>query len=98
MAASACTRDLEHVPMEFDIKLLKEHGVQANALEHGFQFFVEQYVHDIKFDIGRPEEVTISGRCFKSMKKSQPPHQLHVSLSRCGPTQLKDLHCSCQAG
>ena len=91
------TRELQYIPEDFSISIL-DTDVKDRTLKQGYQFFIEEYVHAIKFDLGRLGEVTIIGRCHKSQKKREAAHTVHLSTTRTLPTRLTDAHCTCQAG
>ena len=65
----AASRKLEVIPNDFGIDLMQEQ-LTARCKHRGYQLFTESYVFDVKFDTSSPEQVGISARCSRSMKKN----------------------------
>ena len=44
------------------------------------------------------EGITVRGKCFRSMKKNEEPHRLHVVFKRQDEVAVESFACSCAAG
>ena len=63
--------------------------------EKAYQYFLEQYVHDIWISEKRGESHYIKAKCFASQKKDV--HQLQCVINSLNGTVLSGK-CSCKAG
>ncbi|KAK6173839.1 hypothetical protein SNE40_017225 [Patella caerulea] len=64
----------------------------------GYGNFAESYVHDVEVRTAI-DGCCVRAKCFKSMKKNDPPHSLNLKLSIIdGRVKISECLCSCKAG
>jgi hypothetical protein len=54
-------------------------SIIAKALEKGLNYFTQDYIHNIKISEARGA-IRVDARCWRSMRKSQDPRNLHVEI------------------
>jgi len=98
------SRDTSILPMQFSYINIVDHAKQSGRnsssyvekpLEKGYKFFYENYCHDVL--CGQNDgEVHVKGKCYRSQKKNQTPHNVLIKLSKSGNVNM--ARCSCAAG
>ena len=73
----------------------KAKSYYEKPLEKGNKFFYENYCHDVLCKL-KENEIHVKGKCFRSQKKSERPHNVTVILLTTG--DVKRAKCSCPAG
>jgi hypothetical protein len=89
---------LEKIPNNIAVSFLPGfESLSKKALEKGLNYFTQGYIHNIKISEARGAIVAIrvDARCWRSMRKSQDPHNLHVEI---GDDKLSKSYCTCKAG
>ena len=66
----------------------------TKSLERGLNYYVQGYIHDVKI-FNEKNVVQVTAKCWRSMRKSEKPHQLNLTLST---RSITDSFCSCTAG
>ena len=69
-------------------------SLSKNALEKGLNYFTQGYIHDIKI-LEAHGDMRLDARCWRSMRESQDPHNLHVEI---GDDKLPESYCTCKIG
>ena len=96
--------DTSVLPKRFSYLNIVEHakksGREAKSyvekpLEKGYKFFYENYCHDVLCKL-EENEIHVKGKCFRSQKKNERPHNVTVILLTTG--DVKRAKCSCPAG
>jgi hypothetical protein len=71
--------------------------LSKRSQERGYKFYINGYIHGVKFSAASSEELSIKASCYRSMRKHEKPHTLNAIVDipqRC----FKLTHCSCTAG
>ena len=96
------TKCTKRIPKSFsylDILKFSEISGRSSSVEkpidRGYRFFFDGYVFDEEVSSVK-DKVTVKCCCFRSMKKNEPPHRLHVVLDTDG--KVISGKCSCVAG
>ncbi|CAG9772352.1 unnamed protein product [Ceutorhynchus assimilis] len=61
--------------------------------DRGYKFFAEGYIHDVFI---HKNECTIKAKCYRSQKKNEKPHSLHLKFA--SVDLMVEAHCTCEAG
>ena len=85
---------LEKIPDNIAVSFLPGFESSKKALEKGLNYFTQGYIHNIKISEARGV-IRVDARCWRSMRKSQDPHNLHVEI---GDDKLSESYCTCKAG
>ena len=96
--------DTSVLPKQFSYLNIVEHAKKTGRdaksyvekpLEKGYKFFYENYCHDVccRFN---DNEIHVKGKCFRSQRKNDRPHNVTVTLSVTG--NVNNAKCSCAAG
>ena len=99
-----CSSDTSVRPKQFSYLNMVEHAKKTGRdaesyvekpLEKGYKFFYENYCHDVccRFN---DNEIHVKGKCFRSQRKNDRPHNVTVTLSVTG--NVNNAKCSCAAG
>ena len=92
------------LPKQFSFISIVEHAKKSgrNAqsyvekpLEKGYKFFFENYLFGV-LCLFNGSEVHVKGKCYRSQRKSDRPHDVMVILSLAG--NVNKARCSCAAG
>jgi hypothetical protein len=68
---------LEKIPDNIAVSFLPNfESLSKRALEKGLNYFTQGYIHDIKISEAHGT-MRVDARCWRSMRKSQDPHNLH---------------------
>lgn len=94
----------QNLPPKFSSVNLNNHarssGKNRNSvekpIEKGYAFFWDNYVHDV-FICKKENAVFVKGKCFRSLRKTEPPHNCALKLSYINGDVISAL-CSCIAG
>ena len=80
-------------------KCLEEFIKEKKSDERAQAFFVEDCVHDLFVTFQEAECCVLKGKCFRSMSKSEKPHEMKIILefSDSG-SSIVFRRCSCKAG
>jgi hypothetical protein len=65
----------------------------GGIVDHHYLIFLG-YIHNIKISEARGA-MRVDARCWRSMRKSQDPHNLHVEI---GDDKLSESYCTCKTG
>jgi hypothetical protein len=106
MQKDGWTTETSELPQTFSYMHIQEHARKTGKsmpggksvekpLERGYRFFSDNYVHSVKC-ARNVNTIFASGKCFRSMKKSEAPHSVHVSLEL--NADVRSASCSCVAG
>ncbi|XP_070548024.1 uncharacterized protein [Ptychodera flava] len=89
---------LRNVPDDISVCYLPNfQNLSKKSQEKGLNYFSQGYVHDIKINDHNATEVNIIARCWRSMRKSELPHNIDISIST-AERKLANANCSCKAG
>jgi hypothetical protein len=69
-------------------------SLSKKAFEKGLNYFTQGYIHNIKISEARGA-IRVDARCWRSMRKSQDLHNLHVEI---GDDKLSESYSTCKAG
>ena len=80
-------------------KCLEEFIKEKKSDQRAQASFVEDYVHDLFVTFQEAECCVLKGKCFRSMSKSEKPHEMKMILefSDSG-SNIVFRRCSCKAG
>ncbi|XP_071118722.1 uncharacterized protein [Haliotis cracherodii] len=97
MAASCQTRRASLADLQADLStsFMKQVSFSMKSKQQGFKFFSEVYFHSVSMTYGENDTIVSSAKCYRSMKKNEPPHAVHVDIK---PEEISYAYCSCQAG
>ena len=71
---------LEKIPNNIAVSFLPGfESLSKKALEKGLNYFTQGYIHNIKISEARGA-MRVDARCWRSLRKSQDPHNLHVEI------------------
>ena len=96
--------NISSIKFEVGISLFGDTPLTKRSKERGYLFFSQGYVHEtVIYKNNDSDVVEIKAKCYRSMRKSQPPHKINLIIS---PTQQDDGRknritestCSCVAG
>ena len=82
-------------------KTLQDDAINVNysTLQRGHQYFMEGYIPGKYVMFCQKENtVCVKARCYRSQKKNDAMHVLHVILSCDAPYDVTTANCSCTAG
>jgi hypothetical protein len=86
---------LEKIPDNIAVSFLPDfESLSKNVLEKGLNYFTQGYIHNIKISEAHGA-IRVDLRCWRSMRKSQDPHNLHVEI---GDDKLSESYCTCKTG
>lgn len=89
---------LTNIPENISITYLPDHEtLSEKARKRVLNNYTQGYIHGIKIGDGETEKVHVTGRCWPSMRKNQPPHTLFIKIDKPNDS-ITDGHCSCKAG
>ncbi|XP_028451188.1 uncharacterized protein LOC114566704 isoform X2 [Perca flavescens] len=94
------TQDLPRVTINDVHRLIKAYSTTALTKKNkGFKLYMTSYIHDYEVsDKNESGEVSVRASCFRSMRKSERPHNLSIVLKDSKPVELLACQCSCVAG
>ena len=69
-------------------------SLSKKILEKDLNYFIQGYIHNIKISEAHGAR-RVDARCWRSMRKSQDPHNLHVEID---DDNLSESYCTCKAG
>ena len=95
MAKHVDTVELRDVPDDFAAKYLPYEPTlrqkqRANAFNKG------SYLHSLKIFKDASKNICLSGKIYRSMRKSDPPHQVNIDIN-CTEKKVTEAHCDCKA-
>jgi hypothetical protein len=91
-------RGLQLIPDDFSLNYYGTDEFSLKSRERGLIYFKEGYIHKIKInESSENSRVHIAARCYKSMRKGEDPHKLHVEMDPKNKA-ITDSYCSCTAG
>lgn len=97
-SAKIWTKKLKRLP-KFSIvhiaNYISENG-KDRAFDKGYKFFIESYIHDA-FVCLEDNELNVKGKCWKSQRKNEKPHELSTKI-KLQDSKVLDGQCSCIAG
>ncbi|XP_060603848.1 uncharacterized protein LOC132756730 [Ruditapes philippinarum] len=68
------------------------------SLNKGFKYFCEGYIHDLRVQSG-DYGCAIYGKCHRSQRKNEKPHQLKVVMKDCNEEiSITYANCTCPIG
>lgn len=85
---------LQLVPDSFNLSSFTFDFSQKSQTK-GLIYIREGYIHKITVTKNEDNTVIIDARCYRSTRKGETPHRLHVDLAE---SVVKDAYCSCTAG
>lgn len=89
------TDSLEKIPNNIAVSFLpNSESLSKKATEKGLNYFTQGYIHKIKISEVN-STVRVDAKCWRSMRKNQDPHKLHIEI---GDEKLTESYCSCKAG
>ncbi|XP_028461619.1 uncharacterized protein LOC114573556 [Perca flavescens] len=101
MAARVFSTSLTCLPKFTSANVVKSveihSSTKGNKLDKGYKFFHEEFIHNYQVSNILQRQVVVRGRCFRSMRKSEEPHKLEISLAA-ENANLNAFSCSCAAG
>ena len=83
------------LPKQFSFMKRNAQSYVEKPLEKGYKFFFENYVFGV-LCLLNGSEVHVKGKCYRSQRKSDRPHDVMVILSLAGI--VNKARCSCAAG
>lgn len=72
-------------------------NLSTKCLEKGLNYFTQGYIHNIRV-FKLESRVQVSAKCWRSMRKNDSPHSLHIEISIAGDERITESYCSCKAG
>ena len=94
-ASQARLRFLEKIHDNIAVSFLPDfESLSKKAFEKGLNYFTQGYIHNIKISEARGA-IRVDARCWRSMRKSQDLHNLHVEI---GDDKLSESYSTCKAG
>ncbi|XP_033729693.1 uncharacterized protein LOC117318872 [Pecten maximus] len=94
-AAPAATDSLKKIPDNISPSFLPDSkSLSDKVLQKGLNYFSQGYIHNIKIK-ETENDVRVDARCWRSMRKSEEPHRLHVDI---GTETISQSFCSCKVG
>ena len=90
------TRRVEVLPNAVDLHLFGKEKLSKRGKVRGYNFFKNGYVHKVEFEVLKDSQVAVQAKCFRSMRKSDPPHSLNVCFQQNG--FIAESKCTCVAG
>lgn len=96
MADANTTGELRDIPDDFSAKYLPydltlRQKQRANAFNKG------SYLHSLKIFNHSDNSVCLTGKIYRSMRKSDPPHIVNIDIDKQNK-KIKEAHCDCKAG
>ena len=90
---------LEDVPDNISLSYLPNYdSISERSSDRGLSYYVEGYIHNINVQTDETSAVVrVSAKCWRSMKKSESPHQLSIDINIKREILTESL-CSCKAG
>jgi hypothetical protein len=86
---------LEKMPDNIAVSFLLDfESLSKKTLEKDLNYFIQDYIHNIKISEAHGAR-RVDARCWRSMRKSQDPHNLHVEID---DDKLSESYCTCKAG
>ena len=96
MASLRTTDSLENVPNSVAVSFLPNFkDISKKALNRGYIYFSESYIHDIKVCGESCGNVSVEAKCWRSLRKNETPHKLCTDFKN---EKLVEACCSCKAG
>ncbi|KAH3774303.1 hypothetical protein DPMN_175682 [Dreissena polymorpha] len=97
-SAASASNCLNHIPENISIKFLpNSQNVCDSIKRRALNFYTQGYIHKIKvFDNFLPK-VTVTAKCWRLMRKSEKPHDLHLDINETCQ-QKTESYCTCQVG
>ena len=78
--AKLASNSLEKIQDNIAVSFLPDfESLSKKALEKGLNYFTKGYIHNIKISESHGA-MGVDARCWRSMRKSQDPHNLHVEI------------------
>jgi hypothetical protein len=86
---------LEKMPDNIAVSFLLDfESLSKKTLEKDLNYFIQDYIHNIKISEAHGAR-RVDARCWRSMRKSQDPHNLHVEID---DDNLSESYYTCKAG
>ena len=75
----------------------KDKSLTGRSKEQGYNYYILGYIHSVNLCKINDDEVDIKAKCYKSMRKNEPPHKVYITV-RINEKYISDSSCSCVAG
>lgn len=85
---------------DFAKEFLADARLSSRARRIGMSYLVESYIHGVTIALEENDSkqlVNVSGKCYRSQRKSDKPHTVTLHLSKPDYAVVESL-CSCTAG
>jgi hypothetical protein len=93
----AVTSKLDVLPHVVNIEYFKDKSLTGRSKEQGYNYYILGYIHSVNLCKINDDEVDIKAKCYKSMRKNEPPHKVYITV-RINEKYISDSSCSCVAG
>jgi hypothetical protein len=93
----AVTTKLDVLPHVVNIEYFKDKSLTGRSKEQGYNYYTLGYIHSVNLCKINDDEVDIKAKCYKSMRKNEPPHKVNITV-RINEKYISDSSCSCVAG
>jgi hypothetical protein len=95
-ATGTATDSLDDIPENVSLSYLPDHVKLADRiLTRGLNYFTQCYIHDIKIYTENKPRIKVVARCWRSMRKSEKPHTLHIEIDS---QKISESYCTCKDG
>jgi hypothetical protein len=90
----AVTTKLDVLPHVVNIEYFKDKSLTGRSKEQGYNYYTLGYIHSVNLFKINDDEVDIKAKCYKSMRKNEPPHKVNITV-RINEKYISDSNCSC---
>ena len=89
----AVTTKLDVLPHVVNIEYFKDKSFTGKSKEQGYNYYTLGYIHSVNLCKINDDEVDIKAKCYKSMRKNEPPHKVNITV-RINEKYISDSSCS----
>ena len=95
---AAASNSMSHIPENISITYLPNHLTITDRIQKkALNYYMQGYIHKIKiFDEFLPK-VTVTAKCWRSMRKHEKPHDLHLDIDE-NEQKITESYCTCTVG
>ncbi|XP_062585783.1 uncharacterized protein LOC134247430 [Saccostrea cucullata] len=87
--------NLDFIPSDISLDYFKNIVLSKRSKERGYNFFINGYINALKLFKSNDTSVDISAKCFRSMRKSEAPHKINMTITT---SAITESLCTCKAG
>ena len=90
----AVTTILDVLPNTINVDYFKDKTLTGRSKDQGYNYFTLGYIHSVYLCEISANEVDITAKCYRSMRKNEQPHKINITVRK-DEKVISDSRCSC---